>query len=224
MAIHVLRCSRNSANNFGRLQSFISKEKRVLGSLYSTAAQHRNTGDDFYGDDTTDDQSHSVTNVRMLEMRANKLEEQVQNLTEKYKKALAESDMVRRRTQKFVEDAKVFGIQSFCRDLVEVADLLETAARELEGEAQEAETVQKLGQGLAQVRDRLEGVFAKHGLEKMMPVGGKYDPYQHEIVCHVAAKGVEPGAVAVVKQEGYKLRGRTIRHAHVGIAMATQPQ
>ncbi|XP_036404318.1 grpE protein homolog 2, mitochondrial-like [Megalops cyprinoides] len=220
MAIHCLRGARNNLKDLRRLQPLLSKNY----SLYSTAARERSTGDDCHGDDPTDDQCRSVTDVRMLEIRASKLQEQVQDLTTRYKKALADSDMVRRRTQKFVEDAKTFGIQSFCRDLVEVADLLEQAARELEGEVLQEEGARRLCQGLARIQDRLQGVFTKHGLEKMRPVGGRYDPYQHEIVCHVAAEGVEPGSVAVVKQEGYMLHGRTIRHAHVGIAMATQEQ
>lgn len=109
------------------------------------------------------------------------------------------------------------GIQSFCRDLVEVADLLEQTARDMGGE----ETV-RLTQKLAQIQGRLQEVFTKHGLEKMTPMGSTYDPYQHEIVCHTPADGVEPGTIAVVKQDGYKLHGRTIRHAHVGIAVKKQ--
>lgn len=49
--------------------------------LYSTAAKQWGTGDDCHGDDTTDDSSHAGTNVRLLEMRASKLEEQVRELT-----------------------------------------------------------------------------------------------------------------------------------------------
>lgn len=105
------------------------------------------------------------------------------------------------------------GIQSFCRDIVEVADLLEkSSAVEEKGGAQQ----------LAHIHGRLQEVFTKHGLEKMSPVGGQYDPYQHEIVCHTPAEGTEPGTVAVVKQDGYMLHGRTIRHALVGIAVKTQ--
>jgi len=111
------------------------------------------------------------------------------------------------------------GIQSFCRDIVEVADLIEKSA-----EVEERDGVQQLTQYLALIQGRLQDVFSKHGLEKMSPVGGTYDPYQHEIVCHTPAEGVEPGSVAVVKQDGYMLRGRTIRHAHVGIAVKTQEQ
>ncbi|XP_038861018.1 grpE protein homolog 2, mitochondrial isoform X4 [Salvelinus namaycush] len=134
---------------------------------------------------------------------------------ERYKRVMADSDNVRRRTQKFVQDAKLFGIQSFCRDLVEVADLLKQTTGNVQGEED---------QRLAQIKDRLQGVFTKHGLMKMSPVGAKYDPYQHEIVCHTPAEGWEPGTVAVVKHDGYKLHGRTIRHAQVGIAVMTQEQ
>lgn len=109
------------------------------------------------------------------------------------------------------------GIQSFCRDLVEVADLLEQTT----GLADTGD-VQTDPQGLKHIQGRLLDIFTKHGLEKMSPVGDTYDPYQHEIVCRMPAEGVEPGTITVVKQNGYKLHGRTIRHAHVGIAVKTQ--
>lgn len=96
-----------------------------------------------------------------------------------------------------------------------MADLLEKTTDNLQEEE---------GQRLAQVQDRLQGIFTKHGLNKMSPVGDKYDPYQHEIVCHTPAEGGEPSTVTVVKQDGYKLHGRTIRHAQVGIAVMKQEQ
>lgn len=54
---------------------------RFSALLLSTAAEQHNAGDNFHGDDTNDDESHSVTHVRMVEMRASKLEEQVRDLT-----------------------------------------------------------------------------------------------------------------------------------------------
>ncbi|XP_048850709.1 grpE protein homolog 2, mitochondrial-like isoform X1 [Brienomyrus brachyistius] len=191
--------------------------KRVLVRSSSKAAEQCSSGNYCHDNDNREDQRHLVTNVRTLEMQASKLEEQVQDLTEKYKKALADCDTVRKKTQKFVEDAKLFGIQSFCRDLVEVADLLEQTAVEFEGE-------ERVSLRLNEIQSSLQGVFTKHGLEKMTPVGGQYDPYDHEIVCHVPAEGVQPGIVAVVRLDGYKLHGRTIRHALVGTALHTQEQ
>ncbi|XP_016095877.1 grpE protein homolog 2, mitochondrial-like [Sinocyclocheilus grahami] len=209
MAVRCLSVTRRFHIDLCRLTP--SAVNRSVVGLLSTAAEHRSAGDD--GDD---DHSHSVTHVRTLEIRARKLEEQVHDLTERYKRALADSDNVRRRTQKFVKDAKLFGIQSFCRDIVEVADLLE--------KVEERDGVQQLTQYLAHIRGRLQVIFTKHGLEKMSPVGSAYDPYQHEIVCHTPAEGVEPGTIAVVKQDGYILHGRTIRHALVAIAVRTQEQ
>lgn len=48
-------------------------------------------------------------------------------LEDKYKRALAEAENVRKRMLRQVEEAKVFGIQSFCKDLLEVADILSKA-------------------------------------------------------------------------------------------------
>ncbi|XP_027697710.1 grpE protein homolog 2, mitochondrial [Vombatus ursinus] len=160
-----------------------------------------------------------------LEHKALRLQKEVRDLTERYQKALADSEHVRRRTQKFVEDAKIFGIQSFCKDLVEIADILENATKHSSGEAEpggQKPTLKKVFEGLSLLQAKLQSVFAKHGLEKMTPLGDKYDPYDHEIVCHIPADGVQPGTVTLVTQDGYKLHGRTIRPAQVGVAVETQ--
>ncbi|KAL9836677.1 grpE protein homolog 2, mitochondrial isoform 2-T2 [Geothlypis trichas] len=192
---------------------------------FSTAAQQRSTGDECGPEDPSEEPKHPLSDCA-LEHKAIKLEEQVRDLTERYRRALADSENVRRRTQKFVEDAKLFGIQSFCRDLVEVADILEKTAESAAGCAEERSdpnpTLQKIYEGLALIEAKLQSVFAKHGLQKMNPVGGRYDPYDHEIICHVPAEGMQPGTVALVTQDGYKLHGRTIRHALVGVAVEAQ--
>lgn len=54
----------------------------------------------------------------------NTVKENNVNLTDKYKRALAESENIRFRLTKQIEDAKLFGIQGFCKDLIEVADIL----------------------------------------------------------------------------------------------------
>lgn len=39
---------------------------------------------------------------------------------DKYKRSLADGENLRKRLTKQIEDAKLFGIQSFCKDLLEV--------------------------------------------------------------------------------------------------------
>lgn len=50
------------------------------------------------------------------------LVEENADLNDKYRRSLAETENVRRRGQKQVEDAKVFAIQGFCKDLLEVSN------------------------------------------------------------------------------------------------------
>ncbi|XP_053573081.1 grpE protein homolog 2, mitochondrial isoform X2 [Bombina bombina] len=196
---------RTAADQLGALLSMSARQYRCSACVLSTAAQQRSEGDQTTADDGPDDHLYTV---RTLERKALKLEEE-----ERCRRALADSENVRKRTQKFVEDAKLFGIQSFCRDLVEVADILEKAVEQAaEGGVKDI---------LYQVDGKLQDVFMKHGLQKMTPVGGEYDPYAHEIVSHVPIEGIKPGTVATVRQVGYKLHGRTIRHAHVGVAVET---
>uniref|UniRef100_A0A8C5U2Q7 Uncharacterized protein n=1 Tax=Malurus cyaneus samueli TaxID=2593467 RepID=A0A8C5U2Q7_9PASS len=75
---------------------------------FSTAAQQRSTGDECGPEDPSEEPKPPLPDCA-LEHKATKLEEQVRDLTvSRYRKALADSENVRRRTQKFVEDAKLF--------------------------------------------------------------------------------------------------------------------
>lgn len=60
-----------------------------------------------------------LINKELLDLKAHKNE-----LEDKYKRALADGENLRTRLTRQIEDAKIFGIQGFCKDLLEVADIL----------------------------------------------------------------------------------------------------
>uniref|UniRef100_A0A1A8F876 GrpE protein homolog n=1 Tax=Nothobranchius korthausae TaxID=1143690 RepID=A0A1A8F876_9TELE len=150
------------------------------------------------------------------------LEEQLKEMTDKYKRALADTENLRMRSQRMVEDAKLYGIQSFCKDLLEVADILEKAMESVPKEEVSSKNphLKNLFDGLVMTDVQVQKVFAKHGLVKLNPEGQKFDPYEHEALFHAPIEGKEPGTVAVVTKVGYKLHGRTLRPALVGVAKA----
>ncbi|XP_020025604.2 grpE protein homolog 2, mitochondrial [Castor canadensis] len=206
------------------LASSTASESRGWLHPFSTATQ-RTAGEDCSSEDPPDEPGPSLAE-QALRLKAVKLEKEVQDLTLRYQRAVADCENIRRRTQRCVEDAKIFGIQSFCKDLVEVADILEKTTKciseETEPEDQKL-TLEKVFRGLSLLEAKLKSVFAKHGLEKMAPIGDKYDPHEHELICHVPAGiGVQPGTVALVRHDGYKLHGRTIRLAQVEVAVESQ--
>ena len=64
-------------------------------------------------------------------------------------RSLAETENVRTRSQKLVSDAKQFGIQSFSKDLLEVADILEKATESVpKDELDNNEHLKNLFEGL----------------------------------------------------------------------------
>lgn len=163
----------------------------------------------------------SPTEKSLMEEKT-QLEDQLKDMTEKYKRALADTENLRTRTQKMIEDAKLYGIQSFCKDLLEVADILEKATESVPKEEVTSQNphLKNLYDGLVMTEVQIQKVFTKHGLIKLNPDGQKFDPYEHEALFHAPVEGKEPGTVAVVTKVGYKLHGRTLRPALVGVAKA----
>lgn len=151
--------------------------------------------------------------------KVQELESQLQQLDEKYRRSLAETENIRRMYRKQIEDAKTFGIQSFAKDLLDVADTLELATESLKANSlvKENEIVKELYNGVEMTTGLLQQVFGRNGLVKMSPLGEKFDPNFHEAMFYQEIEGKTPGTVGVVMKTGYVLHGRTLRAAQVGV-------
>lgn len=135
---------------------------------------------------------------------------------DKYVRSLAENENVRRRAKKQLEDSKLYAIQSFCKDLLEVADILEKATESVpKEELSKSSHLKSLFDGLTMTETQLQKVFTNHGLEKVHPLNEKFDPNFHEALFQLP--GEVSGTVAVVQKTGYRLHGRPLRAALVGV-------
>lgn len=122
---------------------------------------------------------------------------------------------------KQIEEAKLYGIQGFSKELLEVADILEKATESVPKEELEEHVNPPLGSlynGLKMTETELQKVFSRNGLEKIDGVGEVFDPNIHEALFEIP--GEKHGTVAVVSRVGYMLHGRTIRAAKVGVVRA----
>ncbi|XP_073430635.1 grpE protein homolog 1, mitochondrial isoform X1 [Dendrobates tinctorius] len=192
---------------------------RTCPQLMCTAAQQPNNpeGEEEKG------KKKGEESAEQLSAEKAKLEDQVNEVTDKYKRALADTENLRQRSQKMLEDAKLYGIQGFCKDLLEVADILEKATQSVPKEEIKDENphLKNLYEGLVMTEVQMQKVFKKHGVVKLNPVGAKFDPYEHEALFHSPVEGKEPGTVALVTKVGYKLHERTLRPALVGVVKGT---
>ncbi|XP_051637367.1 LOW QUALITY PROTEIN: grpE protein homolog 1, mitochondrial-like [Manacus candei] len=199
----------------------LSTTIRTSPPLLCAATQQENTGQNL-----EEDQSQSLNEQKvetssaekLLAKEKTKLEEQLKEVTDKYKSALADVENVRQRSQKLVEEAKLYGIQSLCKDLLEVADILEKATESVPKEEIKDDNphLKSLYEGLVMTEVQIQKVFKKHGLLRAVPVGAKLDPYEHKALFHAAMEGKEPGTTALVSKTGYELHWCTLWPALVG--------
>lgn len=153
-----------------------------------------------------------------------KIAEERDEFKDKYKRSLAETENVRNRMQKQISDAKVFGIQSFCKDLLDVADILEKAVEATPKDNMSTnQELKDLFDGLTMTESQLLKVFGKHGLARVAPAeGDRFDPNMHEALFQLPVADKEHNSIAVVTQMGFALHGRTLRAAKVGVVKNIQ--
>ncbi|EFP09336.1 hypothetical protein CRE_25465 [Caenorhabditis remanei] len=149
------------------------------------------------------------------------LQTESKDYKDKYQRSLAETENVRRRGIKQTDDAKIFAIQSFCKDLLEVSDILDIAVKSVKPEELESggKAMKDLFEGVSMTRTVLAKTFAKHGLVTVDPTNQKFDPNLHEAVFQIpSANAKQPvGHIEVCTKIGYSLKERPIRPAQVGV-------
>ena len=135
-------------------------------------------------------------------------------------RALADMDNMRKRTEREVADARVYGISNFARDILGVADNMHRAMQALDDElrAKADEATKALLEGVELTERELINVLEKHGVTKVEPLGQKFDPNRHQAMYEIEDASVPSGSVIQVMQAGYLIGERVLRPALVAVA------
>lgn len=132
---------------------------------------------------------------------------------ERYVRAAAETENVRKRAARDVENAHKFALERFGKELLAVKDGLEMALA-----ASESASVESLLEGSEATLKLLGSTMERFGIEQVDPEGESFDPEWHEAISVQPSDAVEPGTVLTVVQKGYSLNGRLLRPAMVIVA------
>ena len=137
-------------------------------------------------------------------------------------RTLAEMENLRKRTEREVADARVYGVAGFARDVLAVADNMHRALGTIEAELREHADgkMTALIEGVELTERELMKVLEKHGVKKFSPEGEKFDPNVHQAMYEVETTELPPGHVAQVIQAGYMLGDRVLRPALVAVVKA----
>ena len=132
---------------------------------------------------------------------------------ERYLRAAAETDNVRKRAARDVENAHKFAIERFGKELLAVTDGLEMALA-----AADNASIESLLEGSRATLKLLGTTMERFGISVIDPEGEPFDPELHEAISVQPSDTVEPGTVLNVVQKGYVLNGRLLRPAMVVVA------
>jgi len=149
---------------------------------------------------------------------AAKLEQELAKARQDVLYAHAELQNVRRRAEKEAADARAYGVTSFARDILSVADNLERGLAAIPEEVRSDERLKGLIAGLEATGRELNAVFQRQGITRIAAMGLPLDPNRHQAMLEIPSADAEPGTIVQEMQAGYTIKDRLLRPALVGVA------
>ena len=142
----------------------------------------------------------------------------VDALKDQLLRALAETENVRKRAEREREEAVKYGITSLARDIVGIADNLKRALESLPEDSEQTDArIKSLREGVSLTQQEFETVLTRHGIERIEALGEAFDHNFHQAMFEVEDKDHSAGTVVQVLQQGYRIHGRLLRPAMVGV-------
>lgn len=148
------------------------------------------------------------------------LDRELADMKDRLLRALADMENMRKRTEREVADARVYGISNFARDIIGVADNMHRAMQALDDELRTKadEATKSLLEGVELTERELMNTLEKHGVKRVEPMGQKFDPNKHQAMYEVEDASVPSGSVVQVMQGGYMIGDRMLRPALVAVS------
>ncbi|HXH84192.1 MAG TPA: nucleotide exchange factor GrpE [Candidatus Tectomicrobia bacterium] len=152
--------------------------------------------------------------TRAAEVEA--LRRELQERQDRLLRALAETENVRRRSQREREEYVKYATESLLRDLIPVLDNFDRAI----AAARAGRDTASVAEGVELIQRDLLKVLERAGLTRYSAVGQRFDPTVHEAVGRVVSADHAPDTVTGEIAPGYALHGRVLRAAMVTVAVA----
>jgi molecular chaperone GrpE len=138
-------------------------------------------------------------------------------MRDRFMRALAEAENVRKRGERDRREAEQYGSTRLARDLLPVYDNLSRALGSVTDEARTLSAA--LIEGVELTLRELTNVMTRHGVKPIAPaVGDAFDPLLHEAMFEAALPGTKAGQIIQVMTQGFLLHDRLLRPAQVGVS------
>lgn len=140
-----------------------------------------------------------------------KLEQQIEELTDRLKRSMAEFDNFRKRTEKEKASMYIIGAKDIVEKILPIVDSFER------GLAQAPEE-DAFADGMKMIYKQLMTALDEMGVKPIEAVGKEFDPNFHNAVMHVDDETVGDNVIVEEFQKGYTYKDFVVRHSMVKVA------
>lgn len=163
-------------------------------------------------------QSSEVDQLAGETAELERLEAELAEYKDRYIRAAAEMENIRRRLEREKADLIKYGQERLFLDFLPALDSLSRALPE--SSPDEAETDEYL-KGMRIIKRQILEVLSKHGLQAIDSKGAPFDPELHQAIQRVESSDVQSEIVSEEFAKGYLLNGRLLRAAMVSVLIPT---
>lgn len=149
-----------------------------------------------------------------LKQELEHLRSEAETYKDRYLRAVAEMDNMRKRLEKHYADEARREKQRFLRTILPLVDHLEMVVKHSGSDPK------ILHQGVQMILQDLMRTLEMEGVKPIRSVGERFDPFVHEAVEVVETTDVPPDTVVDEVQRGYTYQGELLRPARVRVARA----
>jgi molecular chaperone GrpE len=147
------------------------------------------------------------------------LKAEVEGLKDRWLRAHAEVENIRRRSEREREEAAKYAITKLAKDIVGVGDNFQRCIDAVPGGAAEKDpTLKSFLEGVTMTERELLNALERHGIKRQQPLNEPFNPHLHQAVLQVPRTDVPNNTVVEVYQAGYTIEDRVLRPAMVGVA------
>lgn len=137
------------------------------------------------------------------------MQQAYKELEEKYMRAYADFENVKKRLEREKNQALEYAYEKIAKDLLPILDALDNAKAA-------AKDHSAILEGIVLVQENFLKILSRHGVEAI-DTSGEFDPNLHECIMQVAKPDAQDGQIAQVMQQGYVYKQRTLRPAMVAV-------
>jgi molecular chaperone GrpE len=153
-----------------------------------------------------------------MEALINAIEEEKEEFKDKYLRALANYENLRKRAIQERQKSYELAHEELFRKILPILDDFKRAFESFNKSEKHKDDYKSFYEGIRLVRSNFENLLKIHNVEPFESLGEKFDPSKHEAIHVIEHNDQEEGKILEETECGYKIRDRVLRPAKVIVA------